>query len=248
MTHRLWWITGGGSGIGRALARQVAATGDKVVISGRNQAALQETAQADPLIIPLVLDVTDAAAVGQAVSAIEERHGSIDVAILNAAQYRPMDLSDFSAAGFVALMNVNVVGVANCMEPLLQRMSARRGGQIAVVASVAGYRGLPKAAAYGPGKAALINMMEALKPAADRAGIVLQVINPGFVATPMTARNEFPMPFLIAPEEAARRILGGLAGNGFEIVFPRRFAAILKIARLLPYRLYFALTRRMIDR
>lgn len=246
MTSKLWWITGGGSGIGRELARQIAGGGDKVIISGRRLSALQETAGTSANIVPHDLDVTDARMVAGAVAEIEAAHGPIDAAILNAAQYDPMDLADFAADRFSRTLATNVQGVVNCLDPLLKSMRDRGAGQIAIIASVAGYRGLPKAAAYGASKAALINLAEALKPSADAAGIKLQIVNPGFVDTPMTERNDFPMPFLVTPEEAARRIRRGLGGEGFEIVFPWRFAVLLKIGRLLPYRLYFALTRRMI--
>jgi NAD(P)-dependent dehydrogenase (short-subunit alcohol dehydrogenase family) len=246
VTAKLWWITGGGTGIARALARQIAASGDKVIISGRRLSALQETAGTSPNIIPHDLDVTDAWMVAGTLAELESTHGPIDIAVLNAAQYDPMDIADFAADRFGQILTTNVQGVANCLDPLLKSMRERGSGQIAIIASVAGYRGLPKAAAYGAGKAALINLAEALKPGADAAGIKLQLVNPGFVDTPMTERNDFPMPFLVTPDEAARCIRRGLAGDGFEIVFPWRFAFLLKIGRLLPYRLYFALTRRMI--
>lgn len=248
MKVKLWWITGGGSGIGRELARQIAAGGDKVVVSGRRLAALQEAAGSHHNIIPHELDVTDARMVSAAVAQIEAAHGPIDGAVLNAGQYDPMDIAGFAADRVLQTFATNVQGVANCLDPLLRVMRSRGAGQIAIVASVAGYRGLPKAAAYGASKAALINMAEALKPEADTAGIKLQIVNPGFVSTPMTKRNDFPMPFLMTPEEAARRICKGLGGSLFEITFPRRFALLLKIGRLLPYRLYFAITRRMIAR
>jgi short-subunit dehydrogenase len=117
---------------------------------------------------------------------------------------------------------------------------------VAWIASVAGYRGLPKAAAYGPTKAALINLAESLKPELEADGVQVSVINPGFVRTPLTAQNDFPMPFLMEADEAARRSIAGLAAGRFEIAYPRRFVALLKFARLLPYRLYFALIRRSV--
>nr|WP_298689321.1 SDR family NAD(P)-dependent oxidoreductase [uncultured Dongia sp.] len=246
MTQKLWWITGAGSGIGQGLARQVAAGGDRVVISGRRLSALQETAAGSPNIITQVLDIADRPSVALAVADIEANHGPIDVAILGAAQYQQMDLSDFDCSRFGGLITTNVVGTANCLDPLFKRMGARGAGQIAVIASVAGYRGLPKAAAYGASKAALINMLEALKPSTEAAGIKLQVINPGFVETPMTKVNEFPMPFLIKSDAAVKHIRRGLASRQFEIAFPWPFVVLLKIGRLLPSRLYFAITRRML--
>ena len=246
MTQKLWWITGGGSGIGRVLAQSVAADGDRVVITGRRLLALEETASVSNNILIQQADVTDASGLAASVAEIEARHGPIDVAILNAAQYQPMDLADFDAHRFSEMINTNLLGVANCLDPLLKRMAARRAGQIAVIASVAGYRGLPKAAAYGPSKAALINMLESLKPSADATGIKLQLINPGFVETPMTEGNAFQMPFLIKADEAVRQIRRGLESPRFEIAFPWAFVFLLKLGRLLPAGLYFAITRRMI--
>ncbi|MBL8709322.1 MAG: SDR family NAD(P)-dependent oxidoreductase [Rhodospirillaceae bacterium] len=246
MTTGCWWITGAGSGIGRELARQIAAGGIKVIVSGRRPEALLETADDHSRIVPLALDVTDALAVDAAIATMEQTHGPVDVAILNAALYQPMDLVDFDRATIARLFETNVMGVANCLQPLLERMRARGRGHIVIVASVAGYRGLPKAAAYGATKAALINMAEALQPAAAAAGIRLQIVNPGFVETPMTSVNRFPMPFLMRPEQAAARILAGMKGGGFEIAFPWMFVLLLKLGRLLPYWLYLKLTRRVL--
>ena len=136
------------------------------------------------------------------------------------------------------------MGAINCLAPLLERMRARGRGRIAVVASVAGYGGLPTAAAYGATKAALINMIESLKPDCDRLGIKLQLVNPGFVKTPLTDKNDFPMPFLLPVEKAVDAFVAGLASDRFEITFPRRFALLLKLLNALPYGVYFKLIRR----
>lgn len=246
MTQPHLWITGGGSGIGRALARAAATGGMLVSVSGRRHEALEETRESHPHISCAVLDVTDASAVDGVLDAIEARHGPVDIAVLNAALYQAMDVVDFDLASFRDHIETNVMGVAHCLAPLLDRMRRRGKGRIVLVASVAGYRGLPRAAAYGPTKAALINLAESLRPGAEADGVIIQVVNPGFVETPMTADNRFPMPFLISPEKAAGHILAGLRRNGFEIAFPWTFVMLLKAARLLPYRLYFALTRRML--
>ncbi|WP_374374592.1 SDR family NAD(P)-dependent oxidoreductase [Dongia sp.] len=246
MNKRHWWITGAGSGIGRELARLAVSEGDRVTISGRRRDALIETADDHAAMAVQPLDVTDPAAVDAAIDTIERLTGPIDVAVLNAALYQQMDTPDFDRDVIRRLHETNVMGVVNCLQPLLLRMQARGSGRIVIVASVAGYRGLPKAAAYGPTKAALINLAEALRPSAEAAGITLQIVNPGFVETPMTAVNRFPMPFLLTPEKAAARIMAGTHGNRFEIAFPWTFVMLLKLARLLPYRLYFALTKRML--
>ena len=192
------------------------------------------------------LDVTDAKAASRTVREIEERLGPVDLAILNAGTHTPTTAENLSADHFRHLVETNLMGTVNGMAPILEKFRARSRGQLAVVASLAGYRGLPGAAAYGATKAALINMCEALKPELEQAGIKLTLINPGFVDTPLTAKNDFPMPFLMSAEGAASCIARGLETGAFEITFPRRFAFLMKVLRLLPHPLFFALTRRML--
>jgi len=134
----------------------------------------------------------------------------------------------------------------NGLSHIMPRFISRGRGHIAVVASVAGYRGLPTSAAYGATKAGLINMCEALKPELERHGVRLTLINPGFVETPLTDKNDFPMPFLISVDEAVNHIVRGLQSSRFETAFPRRFAFLMKILRILPDRLFFFVTRRMV--
>jgi NADP-dependent 3-hydroxy acid dehydrogenase YdfG len=243
----LIWITGASSGIGEALAVRLAQDGHTVAASARSEgrlAALAGAAQAAGRIHPFPLDVTDRPAATAVLAEIERALGAVDTAVLAAGTHQPVSAGEFEAAGLARLVEVNLLGTANCLEPLLGAMIARRRGRIAIVSSVAGYRGLPTAAYYGATKAALINLAEALKFDLDRHGVTLQLIDPGFVKTPLTDLNEFPMPFLISPEEAALRIAEGLRSMRFEITFPRRFTYILKLLRCLPYRLYFPLVAR----
>ncbi len=240
------WVTGASSGIGEALARRLARGGATVAVSARGAAALETLAAAAPgSLMPVPLDVVDPAACAAAVARIEAELGAIDLAVFNAGTHQPMSAADFSAATLRRLMEINLFGVAHCLEPVLARMASRRRGHIAVVASVAGYGGLPTAVAYGPTKAALINMAESLRLDCERLGIKLQLVDPGFVKTPLTDRNEFPMPFLMPVEDAVDAFVAGLASDRFEIVFPRRFALLLKLLNMLPYGAYFAAVRRM---
>jgi short-subunit dehydrogenase len=195
--------------------------------------------------VSVPLDVTEAAAIRAAVARLEADIGPIGHAILNAGTHAPLAVRKFDVAVFEQLFRLNVLGTANSIAAVLPGMLARATGEIAIVASAAGYRGLPTAAAYGASKAALINMAEALKLDLAGTGVGIRLINPGFVRTPLTDRNPFPMPFLIDAETAARRIFDGLAGGAFEITFPRRLTWILKLLRILPYRLYFPLVRRL---
>ena len=174
MSGGVVWITGASSGIGEALARRLARDGRRVAVSARSATALDTLAAADPShLMAVPLDVTDATACAAAVAEIETRFGEIDLAVLNAGTHQPMSADDFSTATLRRLLDINLLGVAHCLEPLLARMAARRRGHVALVASVAGYGGLPTAAAYGPSKAALINMAESLKLDCDRLGIKL---------------------------------------------------------------------------
>jgi NAD(P)-dependent dehydrogenase (short-subunit alcohol dehydrogenase family) len=243
------WCTGASKGIGQALSFELAARGVTVFASARSGDELDVLAgdpRAARRIYSYPLDVTDEAAVAATVEAMEAAHGPLDLAVLNAGTHIPVDAKDFSSRVFRQLFEVNVFGVVHGLAALLPRFIARGHGQIAVVSSVAGYCGLPSAAAYGASKAALINMCEALKPELDRAGVDLRLINPGFVRTPLTDQNAFPMPFLMEPDAAARRIVDGLGRRGFEITFPRRFTYGLKLLRALPYPLFFAVTRRLL--
>lgn len=248
-TQRLAWITGGGTGIGRALALRLTAHGWTVVVSGRRPEPLAETAARAPgRIHPWPLDVTELAAVKAAVAGIESAHGPIMLAVLNAGMYQAVKLDNFQAAVFDAHMRVNYLGVVNAMDALLPPMRARRSGHMVLVASVAGYRGLPLASAYGPTKAALINLAESCKSLFERAGLKISVCNPGFVDTPMTGGNAFPMPFLMDVEDAAAALERGIQKGKFEIAFPTRFVLILKLLRALPYWLYFPLMKRVTGR
>ena len=241
----LAWITGASSGIGAALARRLARDGRDVAVSARNADALARlAAEGGGRIHAFALDVTDAEACAATLDAIEAAHGAIDLAVLNAGTHRPTPLRDFTVEAVRGLVETNLMGVVNCLAPALARMHRRRAGHVAVVASVAGYGGLPSASAYGATKAALINMTEALRPECGAAGIKLQLVCPGFVKTPLTDKNAFPMPFLMPVERAIDRFVAGLASNRFEITFPAHFAFLLKLVNALPYGLYFRLLRR----
>jgi short-subunit dehydrogenase len=237
------WITGASTGIGLAVARQMAAQGVTVAISARNVDALKAAAADNPNIKAYGLDVTDEKAVAITFASIERELGPIDLIIAAAGAYSPVRLDDFTPKPFKTMHEVNFLGVINVLAAALPVFRVRRKGHLAWVASVAGYRGLPKAAAYGPTKAALINLAESLKPELERDGIAVSVINPGFVKTPMTAQNDFEMPFLMDVEDAARQTIAGLAKGRFEVAYPTPFVAILKLARILPYRLFFALIK-----
>lgn len=244
------WITGASSGLGYALAKRMATDGWCVAVSARRSDPLMQLAEkSEPLageIHAYPLDVTDPIAVKATAETIEQTIGPVSQAVLNAGNHQPVRAAALSASVFRDLIDLNLMGTVHCLEALLPHMIERRSGRVAVVASMAGYRGLPTSAAYGMTKAGLINMTEALKPELDRYGVTIQLVNPGFVETPLTDKNDFPMPFLMPLEEAAEAFYQGLLSKRFEVAFPWRFAALMKILRCLPAPLAFAITRRMV--
>jgi NAD(P)-dependent dehydrogenase (short-subunit alcohol dehydrogenase family) len=243
------WITGASSGIGRGVALEMARRGWTVAISARRQAELEavalEAAGLKGRIIAHPCDVTDIEAVRRTIETIEAAHGEVALTFLNAGIAPYVRAPDLDVPAFRQAIDVNLIGVINGIAAVMPGMAAAGRGQIAVNASIAGYGGLPKSAAYGATKAALINMCEALKFDCDNLGLIMQLVNPGFVETPLTGKNDFPMPFILKNEDAARRTCDGFERGGFEITYPRRFAYMLKAINLLPYPLYFAAVARM---
>ncbi len=231
------WITGGGSGIGRALAEQLTLDGHSVCISGRSKEKLSAVS---PDISAIPCDVSKPESVQNALIQMPPP----DLAILNAGTYSPGPTHTASPEEFQQAMAVNYFGVINCLTALLPRM-LERGGHIAVVGSLAGYRGLPNASGYGPSKAAVISLCESMRAELDGTGVKFQLINPGFVKSPLTEKNDFEMPYLMEAEEAADIILRGLQSNRFEIAFPAPFVRRLKFIRLLPYRFFFPLIQKV---
>jgi NAD(P)-dependent dehydrogenase (short-subunit alcohol dehydrogenase family) len=238
------WVTGAGTGIGRSLALDLAREGVKVAASARTERNLSLLAAHHVAVDFRPLDVTDRQEVANAVDEIESALGPIDLAILNAGTWRPLSAQKFDAGVVREALETNYMGVVHCLEALLPRMIERRKGHIAIMASVAGYRGMWRAGGYAPTKAALINLAECLYADAGRYGIKVSIINPGFVDTPMTRGNDFPMPFLVSAEDASRKIIEGLKKGRFEIAFPAPLVWPLKFARILPYGLYFWTLRR----
>ncbi len=242
------WVTGASTGIGRAVAARLARDGWTVLASARSADKLatlaDECAGSKGTIVPLPCDVTDLGGTKAAIAKAKAETGPIALAILNAGTYRPDSLRTFSSTETIAQFEINVFGAFHCLEAVLPDWIEAGRGHVAIVSSVAGYRGLPRAMGYGATKAALINFAESLRLVAERHGIKVQVINPGFVRTPLTDKNDFPMPFLVEVEDAAREIVDGLASSKFEIAFPGPFVFILKRLQSLPYPLYFSLIKR----
>jgi NAD(P)-dependent dehydrogenase (short-subunit alcohol dehydrogenase family) len=248
---RIVWLVGASSGIGQALAHQLHAAGARVIVSARQVELLQQFVADHPGSLSLPLDVLDAQALKQACASVVSSHGRIDLTVYCAGYYQAMSAQRFSLAEARRHIDVNYVGALNLLDSLLPQLLLQAhqgcGGHISLVSSVAGFRGLPKSLAYGPSKAALSHLAEALYLDLSGDGIGVSVIHPGFVETPLTAQNDFKMPALISAETAAAAIIKGWGQGKFEIHFPKRFTLWLKAMRLLGHAAYFALIRKFIQ-
>jgi NAD(P)-dependent dehydrogenase (short-subunit alcohol dehydrogenase family) len=237
------WVVGASSGIGRATASALHAQGARVIVSARKVQALEDFVLAHPGSQALVLDTTDALAVQQAARQLLAQ-GPLDCVMYCAGHYQAMRADAMDLPDMLRHVEVNYSGALRVLDAVLPDMLARGAGHFSLVGSVAGYTGLPQSLAYGPTKAALINLAETLYQDLHTKGIGVSIINPGFVQTPLTAGNAFTMPALLTPEQAATAILKGWAQGAFEVHFPKRFTLWLKVMRLLPYRIYFALVSK----
>ncbi len=242
------WVIGASSGIGEACAKALIQSGAQVALSSRRVerlspiASLGESGQT--LVLPL--DVTDDAQLKKGYTSILNAWGGVDLLLFVSGMYVPLRSDNFAIEIAEQTINANLLGPMRAVALVLPEMLKAHNGHIAIVGSVAGYSGLPKALAYGPSKAAIINFCETLYYDLLPQGIGVHMISPGFVATEATAQNDFEMPALISPEEAATEILSGIQKGEFDIHFPKRFSRFLKFLRILPYPLYFWIVRRFV--
>jgi NAD(P)-dependent dehydrogenase (short-subunit alcohol dehydrogenase family) len=236
LTAKVAWVVGASSGIGAAVAQELARRGAVVAVSARRQEQLDEVSGGAMLVIPT--DVTDAAAMASAAADIAATLGPIDLVVISAGYWQPMDADAWDTEVFDRHMRVNLSGTSNTISAVLPSMLDRRSGVIAGVSSVAGYRGLAGSEAYGATKAGQINLLESLRVQVARRGVRVITICPGFVRTDLTADNRFPMPFMIEAEQAGAAICDGLQRDRTEIVFPLPMAVLMKIARFVPARLW----------
>jgi short-subunit dehydrogenase len=259
MTH--YFITGGSAGIGAAMARQLCAgpksngkrlrkpqpennplspnEGNIVSAIARRVDRLDEMSKEFSNFHGQPCDVTDADAVATAINHATTTHGAIDTAILNAGIYQPQDGLNIDPAAYARHMDVNYMGVVNALATLVPAMVKRGAGHLVIISSVAGWRGLPKSAAYGPTKAALISLSESLYFELKPKGVNIQVICPGFVESEATAVNDFDMPGLMSADAAAQAIIDAMASDEFMPHFPKSFTRSMSMLRYLPDKLFF---------
>ena len=242
------WIIGASSGIGEACAKALIQVDAKVALSSRRVERLNVIAQSaatnQALVLPL--DVTQIDQLQTAYDCILNSWGGIDILLFVSGMYIPLRADQFDFQIAEQIIDANLLGPMRAVSLVLPEMLKTHSGHIAIVGSVAGYSGLPKALAYGPSKAAIINFCENLYYDLLPEGVSVHMISPGFVATEATAQNDFEMPALISAEEAANEILKGIQAGEFDIHFPKRFSRFLKFLRILPYPLYFWIVRRFV--
>lgn len=244
MPHLL--ITGASSGLGRALALRAAREGWYVTACGRDRERLRELTDLYPQNIGIKeFDTLDRGAFENAWTTAIKDTGPVDIAVLNAGTYLPDEPGGFETIDFAGLINLNLTSTLAAADLAVSSFKKAGGGHLVIVASMSGYVGLPRATVYGATKAALINAAESLRVGCVQWGIKVQLVNPGFIDTPLTRKNDFLMPFLMDVDKAADRMFEGLQSDKFEIVFPRRLAFFMKFAKLMPYWLYFPIVRKV---
>ena len=240
------WITGGSTGIGKALAIRFANEGWNVAISARRENLLSELSEKYENISPFPLDVTDKESCKRIFNQVKQKFGEIDICFFSTGTWDPKKEKDIDVEQIENVFKINFFGTVNSIKAVEEYYKNRNEGTIAIVSSIAGYRGLPNSTGYGPSKSALNNLAESLYFDFGRHNVRVCLVSPGFIKTPMTDKNDFKMPFLKTPEFAADKIYDGLVNKkSFEIHFPKELTLTLKFFSILPYKLYFYLVKKL---
>jgi len=240
------WITGASTGIGKALAIKFANEGWNVAASARRENLLLELCKANSSIYSFPLDVTNSENTKIIFDDITKKLNGIDLCVFSTGTYDPNDEKEINIKKMQDVMKVNFFGTVNCIKAVEENFKEKKDGHISIVSSVAGYGGLPNSSGYGPSKAALINLAESLYFDYKKYNIRVSLISPGFIKTSLTDKNKFKMPFIKSTEFAANKIYKGLIkSNAFEITFPKELTLIMKIFKILPYKIYFYLVSKL---
>ena len=246
MSKKTIWITGGSTGIGKALAIKFAAMGWNVAISARRAELLNELSNSYENISGFPLDVTDKEKCKEVFNEIKNKFENIDICFFSTGTWDPKKEKEIDVEQMEDVFKVNFFGTVNCIKAVEQYFRDKKKGIITIVSSIAGYRGLPNSTGYGPSKSALNNLAESLYFDFKRYNVRVCLVSPGFIKTPMTDKNDFKMPFLKTPEYAADQIYEGLVNkNIFEIHFPKSLTITLKLLSFLPSKIYFGLVRKL---
>ena len=240
------WITGASSGIGKSLALKFANEGWQVAASARREDLLNQLSESNQNISPFPLDVTSRENCEEIFEKIKNKFENIDTCFFSTGTWDPKKEKEINIDQMKKVMEVNFFGTLNCIKAVEMYFKEKKNGNISIVSSIAGYRGLPNSTGYGASKAALNNLTESLYFDFGRYNVRVSLISPGFIKTPMTDKNQFKMPFLKTPEFAAEKIYNGLInGSSFEIDFPKELTLILKFLKILPDSVYFKLIRKL---
>ena len=228
---------------------EMAQRGATVGLTARSEESLnglqEEIESAGGTALVLAGDVTDHQAMLAIAREMRSRVGGIDILVANAGTHLFTKVEEFDVEEYMHLMNLNYGGVLNCISAVIPGMLAEKRGHIVGVASLAGYRAVPRAAAYGASKSAVIHFLEGIRFHLADHGIPVTVVNPGFVRTPLTDKNDFHMPFLMEADHSARVICDGIEKQRKEITFPRPFNWGIKLMRILPMPIYATIMRRV---
>ena len=242
------WITGASSGIGKALAEKFASEGWKVAASARRKGILDEMSNHEN-IFSYPLDVTNQDQIKISFEKIIEDFKGLDLCVFSSGTYDPKLEQEINVKQNKFVMETNFFGVLYCINAVENYFKNKKNGHISIVSSVAAYRGLPNSSGYGPSKAALTNLTESLYFDFKKHNVRISLVSPGFIKTPLTDKNEFPMPFIKSPEFAAEKMFNGLTkSKAFEIHFPKALTILLKIFRVLPYKIYLFLIDKGVKR
>ena len=245
MNNKVIWITGGSSGIGKALAYKFANEGWQVALSARREELLNEISKSNNNIHSFPLDVLDVEKCKEVFNKIVNKFKNIDIAVFSTGIHDPNSEKKLDLDSIRKIMETNFFGTINSINSVYNYFKEKKSGHISIVSSVAGYRGLPIAGAYCASKSALISYAESLYFDMKRFNVRVSVVNPGFIKTPMTDQNPFPMPMIVSAEFAAEEMFKGLTkSNSFEIHFPKKFTFIMKILKIMPNWLYLKLIKK----
>lgn len=230
LTGKTYWLIGASEGLGRALAKDLSEAGASVVLSARNATRLEELTGELQQARAVAFDVTSPDAVRNAVAAV----GPVDGIIYNAGAYEPMRTTDWDADAALTMCNVNFIGAMRVLGEIVPQFIKAGHGDITLIGSLAGYRGLPAAIGYGASKAALISLAETMRHDLKGSGVVVRIVNPGFIKTRLTRKNDFRMPMLMSPEIAAKHVVKAMRSRRFRTDFPAPFSWLMRSLTFLP--------------
>ncbi|WP_127106564.1 SDR family NAD(P)-dependent oxidoreductase [Pararhodobacter zhoushanensis] len=229
-----WWLVGASEGLGRALAEAMSIEGATLILSARNSERLVDLAETLPDARALAVDVTDDASVTGAAAEV----GTVDGVIFLAGTYWPMRAQEWDTGKALAMINVNLLGAMRLVGAVLPGMLARDTGRLVLTGSLAGFRGLPGSIGYGASKAGLMNLAQSLQVDLQATGVRVQLVNPGFIRTRLTAKNGFAMPFIQSPDKAATEVMRALRSGRPMTSFPMVFSWLFRAGRLFPTALW----------